>query len=141
MQSRNHTYTEKLTNPLQLDAMQDVIALGRTLQHAWQLDQSIYICGNGGNAIHLAHDFYTVLVKKRETCMRVVALSANSAVITCLANDISYDQIYAEQLKVKANAGDVLIVLSRSGNSPKLKMGNFLGTHIFAILAYSGWKF
>jgi len=63
--------------------------------------------------------------------MRVEALSANPAVLTCLANDIGYEQIYAEQLRVKANSGDVLIVFSGSGNSPNiikaLEMGNSMG--------------
>jgi D-sedoheptulose 7-phosphate isomerase len=140
-------YTEKLAQALKLEAMQDVPLLGEGLQRAWQTGKSIYICGNGGsagNAIHLANDFLYGVGTKHGVGMRVEALSANAAVITCLANDIGYDQIYAEQLRVKANAGDVLIVLSGSGNSSNvveaLKMGTSLGMHTFAILAYSGGK-
>lgn len=76
--------------------------------------------------------------------MRVEALSANPAVLTCLANDLGYDLVYAEQLRVKANPGDVLIVFSGSGNSPNvvkaLEMGNTLGMKTFAVLGYSGGK-
>ena len=76
--------------------------------------------------------------------MRVEALSANPAVLTCLANDIGYEQIYAEQLRVKANPSDVLIVFSGSGNSPNvvaaLEMGNSMGMKTFAVLGYSGGK-
>jgi D-sedoheptulose 7-phosphate isomerase len=76
--------------------------------------------------------------------LRVEALSANVAVLTCLANDIGYDQIYAEQIKVKARSGDVLIALSGSGNSANivnaLEAGNALGMKTFAILGYSGGR-
>ncbi|WP_219995554.1 hypothetical protein [Cylindrospermopsis raciborskii] len=44
--------------------------------------------------------------------LRVEALSANPAVITCLANDLGYDEVYAQQLRVKGETQDVLIVLS-----------------------------
>jgi D-sedoheptulose 7-phosphate isomerase len=74
--------------------------------------------------------------------LRVEALSANPAVLTALANDIGYDQIFAEQIKVKANPGDILIALSGSGNSPNvvnaLVLGNAKGMKTFAILGFSG---
>ena len=83
----------------------------------------MFFCGNGGragNAIHLANDFLYGIAKRPDGGLRVNALSANPAVITCLANDIGYDRIYFEQLSVLANPGDVLIVLSGSGNSPNI---------------------
>lgn len=65
-------------------------------------------------------------------------MSANPAVLTCLGNDIGYDQIYSEQLRVKACSEDVLITLSGSGNSPNiinaLNTGNTIGMKTFAIL-------
>ncbi len=66
------------------------------------------------------------------------------SVITCLANDLGYDEIYSEQLRVKARSEDVLIVLSGSGNSPNvvkaLETGNALGMQTFAILGFNGGK-
>jgi D-sedoheptulose 7-phosphate isomerase len=74
----------------------------------------------------------------------VESLSANPAVITCLANDIGYGEIYSEQLRVKANNGDVLVVFSGSGNSLNviraLEVGNSLGMETYAVLGYSGGK-
>ena len=74
--------------------------------------------------------------------MRVEALSANSAVITCLANDIGYEYIYSEQIKAKGNPGDLLIALSGSGNSKNIinaiNQANEIGMRTFAILGYSG---
>jgi D-sedoheptulose 7-phosphate isomerase len=69
-------------------------------------------------------------------------LSSNAAVITCLANDIGYENIYSEQLRVKANQGDVLIALSGSGNSQNIvnaiNMGNSIGMVTYALLGFSG---
>jgi D-sedoheptulose 7-phosphate isomerase len=76
--------------------------------------------------------------------IRVEALSANSAVITCLGNDVGYDDIFSHQLKVKAKKDDVLIVLSGSGNSQNvvkaIEVGNEIGVKTFAILGYDGGR-
>jgi D-sedoheptulose 7-phosphate isomerase len=92
----------------------------------------------------LANDLLYGVGIKNGIGMRVEALSANPAVLTCLANDIGYERIYAEQLRVKANPGDILIVFSGSGNSPNvvaaLEMGNSIGMKTFAVLGYSGGK-
>ena len=125
--------------------MQQVPVLADALITVWRAGGAIYICGNGGsagNAIHLANDFLYGAGKRNGRGLRVEALSANAAVITCLANDTGYENIYAEQLKVKARAGDVLIVLSGSGNSPNivnaLEIGNSMEMTTFAILGFSG---
>lgn len=139
-------YTSKLTQVLGMKAMYQVPALAAALRDAWQAGQSVFLCGNGGsagNAVHLANDLlYGVGLNNRRGGLRVEALSANAAVLTCLANDIGYDQIYSEQLRVKAQAGDVLIVLSGSGNSGNvvkaLEMGNHIGMKTFAILGFDG---
>jgi D-sedoheptulose 7-phosphate isomerase len=74
--------------------------------------------------------------------MRVEALTANIGIITCLANDTGYENIYANQLKVKANKNDILIALSGSGNSDNivnaLKAAKALKMKTVAILAFSG---
>ncbi len=107
----------------------------------------LYIAGNGGsagNAIHLANDFLYGVSKVAGKGLRVTALPANPAVLTCLANDEGYDQIYSLQLGILANPGDVLIVLSGSGNSPNilrvLEEAKEKGVKSYAILGYSGGK-
>jgi D-sedoheptulose 7-phosphate isomerase len=105
----------------------------------------VFFCGNGGsagNAIHLANDFLYGIAKRTGGGIRASSLSANPAVVTCLANDVGYDQIYAEQLAVQGRAGDLLIALSGSGNSPNivavLKQARLMGVRSGAILGYSG---
>ena len=100
-----------------------VAVLGEELLRCWKDGNQVFICGNGGsagNAVHLANDFLYGISRTLGSGLRVHALPANTAVLTCLANDEGYDQIYSLQLAVQARAGDVLIVLSGSGNSPGL---------------------
>jgi D-sedoheptulose 7-phosphate isomerase len=76
--------------------------------------------------------------------MRAHALSANSSILTCLANDLDYSEIYAAQLEVYGRKGDLLIALSGSGNSPNilkaLETARVQQMKSFAILGYSGGK-
>lgn len=147
MQQHIKNYADKLSRALGCAAIHQIQTLGDALCEAWRNGNAIYFCGNGGsagNAIHLANDLLYGAGINSGGGLRVEALSANSAVLTCLANDLGYDQIYTEQLKVKAQPGDVLVVLSGSGNSPNvvkaLEVGNAIGMKTFAILGYSGGR-
>jgi D-sedoheptulose 7-phosphate isomerase len=147
MKTLIQNYVSKLSYALNLDAMQQIPALAQALEVAWRGSHSIFICGNGGsaaNAIHLANDFIYGAGIKNGGGLRAEALSANAAVLTCLANDLGYDQIYSEQIRIKANPGDILIVLSGSGNSANvvnaIGAANEKGMKTFAILGFSGGR-
>ena len=120
--------------------------LAEDLGKCWDQQRQVFFCGNGGsaaNAVHLANDFiYGVASQIAKPGIRVEALPANTAVLTCLANDISYEEIFAEQLRVKGQKGDMLIALSGSGNSENIiraiRAANDLGMHSNAILGFSG---
>lgn len=121
--------------------------LCKALLDTWTNGGTVFICGNGGsagNAIHLANDFIYGAGKNNGGGLKVEALSANSAVITCLANDIGYENIYSEQIRVKGIAGDMLIALSGSGNSPNIinaiLQANAIGMKTHAILGFSGGR-
>ena len=147
MQQHITDYSARLAGALTLPAIKQVPELAAAFKQAWDTKKTIYLCGNGGsagNAIHLANDFIYGAGLTRGIGLRIESLAANPAVLTCLANDIGYEEVYAEQLRVKANPGDVLLVFSGSGNSPNivraLEMGNKLGMETFAILGFSGGK-
>jgi D-sedoheptulose 7-phosphate isomerase len=147
LQSLIKAYTDRLTHTLSSGPLEQIEVLAKTMRQTWINGGVIYFCGNGGsagNASHLANDFLYGAGVSSGRGLRVESLSANPSVITCLGNDIGYDQIYSEQLRVKANKGDVLIILSGSGNSPNvvkaLETGNSLGMQTFAILGYGGGK-
>jgi D-sedoheptulose 7-phosphate isomerase len=147
MKALHTRYIDVLNRALASEAMNVVPVLAQQLLAAWDDGRQVFLCGNGGsagNAIHLANDLIYGAGRNSGRGLKVEALTANPAVLTCLANDISYDDIFSEQLKVKAASGDVLVVFSGSGNSPNvvraLETGNALGMVTFAVLGYSGGK-
>ena len=145
------TYLQRLQSCFSTEVLVAVETLAEELRQAWIDGRNVYICGNGGsaaNAMHLANDLHYGI----GACgpgpslpgLRVEALPANAGIITCLANDTGYANIYSYQLQVKGRPGDLLIVLSGSGNSANvvqaLETANALGLKTFAILAFSGGR-
>jgi D-sedoheptulose 7-phosphate isomerase len=140
-------YASRLQASLETANWSGVAQLAADIHECWLHKRQVFFCGNGGsagNAIHLANDFLYGIAKRSGGGLRVNCLSANPAVITCLANDIGYDRIYSEQLSVLANPGDVLIVLSGSGNSPNivavLDQAKALNVKSYAILGFTGGR-
>jgi D-sedoheptulose 7-phosphate isomerase len=138
-------YADKLSHVLASTDWSNVDQLGKDIRECWLAGRQVFFCGNGGsagNAIHLANDFLYGIAKRTGGGLKVQALSANPAVMTCLANDVGYDYIFSEQLAVLAESGDLLIVLSGSGNSPNivrvLKQAKTMSVKSCAILGYSG---
>src|SRR5690242_13852330 len=98
-------YQETLTSALHAHDWSDVAQLAQMLADCWRDDRQVFLCGNGGsaaNAMHLANDFFYGIDKPVGHGLRVTALTANPAVVTCLANDIGYADIFAQQLMVLA---------------------------------------
>lgn len=140
-------YADRLGKVLASSDWSGVACLAKDMQSAWAAGQQVFLCGNGGsagNAVHLANDFIYGVAKRTGGGIRALALSANSAVMTCLANDVGYDRIYCEQLAVQGREGDLLIVLSGSGNSPNivsvLERARSMSIKSYAILGYSGGR-
>lgn len=140
-------YAAKLSTCLISYDWSRVDDLANEMSRAWSEGSQVFICGNGGsagNATHLANDFLYGIAKNTGGGLRISSLSANSSVITCLANDISYEKIYSEQLAVLGQSGDILIVLSGSGNSKNiiqaLLMAKEKKIKSFAILGFDGGK-
>jgi D-sedoheptulose 7-phosphate isomerase len=138
-------YASKLTNALARQDWQSATVLVNELAAAWREGRRVFICGNGGsaaNAIHWANDFLYPVAKSGGKGIKMSALPANVSVLTCLANDIGYDNVFAAQLATEADPRDVLIVLSGSGNSPNvvkaLEQARVSKMKSFALLGYSG---
>ncbi len=141
-------YQARLVKAIAALPLDEIQSLAAVLGKAWRERRQVFLCGNGGsaaNAIHLANDFFYGIAKDIEgPGLCVQALSANQSITTCLANDVSYADIFSEQLKGYAQPGDVLIVLSGSGNSPNIvraiEVAKQMKLATFAILGYSGGK-
>lgn len=140
-------YSRRLSATLEAFDWSPVERLATELRNCWQSGRQVFFAGNGGsagNATHLANDFIYALSKTRGSGLRAHSLVANSSIVTCLANDEGYDQIFSLQLSVLARKKDVLIVFSGSGNSPNilraLEEAREIGMTSYAFLGFSGGK-
>ena len=147
MEISHSDYATKLSTVLNAEKWTGVQQLAEALDKARRERHQVFLCGNGGsaaNAAHLANDFLSAIFKRTGKALRAHALSANPSILTCIANDIAYEEVFAEQLKVLANPGDLLIVFSGSGNSPNilrvLEEGQKLGVTSYAILGFDGGR-
>lgn len=138
-------YKQRVINCLDMLDHPNIIKLADRLVECIKSDQRLFVCGNGGsgsNASHIENDFLYGISKMIGKGIKCQSLSANPAVITCLANDEGYDNIFRYQLALEANKDDVLLVLSGSGNSPNilrvLEQANEMGIDSFALLGFSG---
>jgi D-sedoheptulose 7-phosphate isomerase len=141
------SYSARLTAALDTYDWNNLAPLAQAVEHCWGSGHQVFLCGNGGsagNAIHLANDYLYGIAKETGKGLKVQALPANSAVMTCLANDVGYDSIFSEQLAVLGQSGDLIICLSGSGNSPNilkvLDQAKKMGIQSCAILGFSGGK-
>jgi D-sedoheptulose 7-phosphate isomerase len=94
----------------------------QVITSAFQQGNAVYFCGNGGSAAdaqHLAAEFSGRFYKDRKA-LPSEALHCNTSYLTAVANDYSYDVIYARLIEGIAKKGDVLIGLSTSGNSANI---------------------
>ena len=90
---------------------------------AYTRDAIVFSCGNGGSAAianHVQCDQMKGVRSKTDLTPRVVSLSSNVELLTAIANDLSFDDIFAYQLQSQARPGDVLIAVSSSGRSPNI---------------------
>lgn len=119
------------------------------LEVARKKKQTIFIAGNGGAAatsITMANDLGFDILKKTKVkkTFRVQSLNDNPSVITAIANDTGYENIFLNQLKIHYKSGDLLILLSASGNSLNLiKACDWVkkqGGKTIGILGFDGGK-
>ncbi len=99
------------------DALDSAQAL---LSAAIERDAVVYACGNGGSAAisnHLVCDHSKGLSADTGLRPRVHSLSCNIEILTAIANDVSYGDVFSHQLALVARPGDLLITISSSGNS------------------------
>jgi D-sedoheptulose 7-phosphate isomerase len=100
-----------------------VAVIVELLRKAWREDRQIFVFGNGGSAANASH-FVTDLGKgasdKLSRRFRCMSINDNTPWMTALGNDYAYDQIFAKQLANFARAGDIVLAMSVSGNSPNL---------------------
>ncbi|MBI96512.1 sugar isomerase [bacterium] len=109
-------------------------------------DSQIFFLGNGGSASTASHYANDISIGSNtlNKPFKAISLTDNQAIITAIANDYGYDQIFVRQLKVLANEGDLIVCITASGNSENIvKAINYANNnkiHTIAITGFDGGK-
>lgn len=125
------------------DALVDVLA------GAFDRGRTVFLAGNGGSAAaasHFAQDLAkgTLVDIRARRRFRVIALTDSIGYITALANDDGYEFVFEHQMRAFAEAKDVLVAISGSGNSPSIvnavKLAKSVGMTVVGVTGFSGGK-
>ena len=138
-------YAGRLKRTIDAADWKVVEPLAEALFTAWTNKKQVFLAGNGGSAAncnHIANDFIYSISKIIGKGMRIRSLPESPAIMSCLANDEGYEKIFSSQLPVFADPGDILWVMSGSGNSANiikvLEVARELGVTSFAVLGFDG---
>lgn len=116
------------------------------IRDTFQNGKRVYVCGNGGSAADAQHLVTELVVRLDASSKRrplpAVALTTDTSILTAAANDFGFDHIFSRQVEALANSGDLLILISTSGNSPNLLLAaqtaKKLGVGTVALLGRDG---
>ncbi len=141
------TYLDSLKKTIDGLNREEILSFLTLLQTAREEGRRIFIMGNGGSAAtasHFACDFNKGLCREDKKPFKFTCLSDNVPTMMAYANDMSYDDIFIEQLRNQMEPGDVVIGISGSGNSMNvvkaLEYANANQGTTFALVGYSGGK-
>jgi D-sedoheptulose 7-phosphate isomerase len=114
---------------------------------AFDAGKKIITCGNGGSASTASHyitDWNKMVNLATGKKFRGISLCDNMGLITAFGNDLSYDEVFAGQLRAIVDEGDLLVAISGSGNSPNVlkavEYANSAGANTLAVVGYDGGK-
>jgi D-sedoheptulose 7-phosphate isomerase len=131
-----------LTGQLDERAFQAGVELVR---RAFDTGKQIITCGNGGSAYAASHyimDWNKMVSLATGRKFRGISLCDNIGIVTAFANDVSYDEVFAGQLRAILEAGDLVIAVSGSGNSRNVvkavEYANQAGAETLAVVGYDG---
>ena len=142
-------YFSHLKSVLDKLDLESIEQLAAEFEDARNNGNTIFVAGNGGSATtasSMANDIGFDIIKKTgtKTPFKLLALTDNNAVLTAIANDVGYDNIFINQLKIHYRKGDKLLVISASGNSENVvRAANWVkeqGGKIIGFLGFEGGK-
>lgn len=139
------TYKQTLTKALDTIDLGNVTRAIQILAEARARGRMIFVCGNGGSATTASH-FVCDMAKgasfHRPSRFRIMALTDSLATITAYSNDVAYESVFVEQLRNFAEPGDVVLLISGSGNSANVlrtaEYANSIGCHTIALTGRDG---
>jgi D-sedoheptulose 7-phosphate isomerase len=138
----------KLRRKVGRDLAEKLIDLADVARGVIGTGGKLLICGNGGSAADSSHMAAEMIVRltaeRNRQSLPAIALTADTAVITATANDFGFENIFARQIEGLGHTGDMLLLISTSGNSPNLikaaEVARVRGLIIAALLGGDGGK-
>ena len=101
----------------------DTVALARRIAAALQVGRTLFVCGNGGSAAdaqHFAGEMVGRFKLRGRRPLPVLALTTDTSVLTCVANDFAFEEVFSRQVEAFAGPGDLVLGISTSGRSPNV---------------------
>jgi D-sedoheptulose 7-phosphate isomerase len=142
-----HDYLRRLVATLKEIPTDRVERLADLLYRAYADGKQVFTFGNGGSAStasHMAADLSKNTIGPNMRRFRIMSLNDNMSLVTALANDLGYENMFAEQLQNLIHPGDVLIAISGSGNSPNvlraIEYAQSRSAEAAALLGFDGGK-
>ncbi|HXG28316.1 MAG TPA: phosphoheptose isomerase [Nevskiales bacterium] len=121
-------------------------AAGRLMAERLRAGHKILSCGNGGSAgdaQHLSSELLNRFERERPS-LAGIALSTDTGTLTSIANDYSYEEVFAKQVRALGRPGDILVGITTSGNSPNVlravEAAHQLGMTVLALTGRDGGK-
>jgi D-sedoheptulose 7-phosphate isomerase len=142
-------YLKRVCREIERLDLRAVETLSDLIEAAYRDGRFVWIAGNGGSgatASHLCEDLAKCTLRdfEHQKRLKVMSLTDNVAWLLAIANDISYEHIFVEQLKNLASPGDLLIAISGSGNSPNIlkavDWANDNGLITYGVTGFSGGR-
>ncbi len=137
-------YVQKLISEIDIESVKRVVD---RLLEARENDKTIYFAGNGGSAAtasHFSQDMGEIGRKIRGKGFRAQSINDNVSTLTAISNDYGYDHVFSRQMQYHFDPGDVLVVISASGNSPNVikavELAKEKGGSTVALVGFDGGR-
>lgn len=113
---------KKMLAEFQENSIETIAAISDAITRALKKNGTVYLCGNGGSAAdaqHIAGELVGRFRKERKA-LAAMALSTDTSVMTCIANDYAYENVFTRQVEALVREGDILWAFSTSGTSKNI---------------------
>ncbi len=131
----------KMVMTFETSAGATIAAAAEMIVQCFRAGGTVYLCGNGGSAAdaqHIAGEFVGRFRAERRA-LPAVALSTDTSILTCIANDYDYERVFARQVEALVRPGDILWAFSTSGTSPNvLKAAEAARRKDARVIAFTG---
>jgi len=132
---------KKMLAELKEGAIETIAAAAEAITRALKQNGTVYLCGNGGSAADAQHIAGELVgrFKRERKALAAVALSTDTSILTSIANDYAYENVFARQVEALVREGDILWAFSTSGTSPSIIAAAQLAKERGAlVLAFTG---